>query len=61
MKKQVFALLKSKRAQTAVEYVLTTAMMFMVLVSFYVLYSRLLPQQFELGAKVILTVYDPRE
>lgn len=51
-------IIKSKKGQTAVEYVVTAAGLFTVLISFYILYSNLVPKQFDQGAKVILTVYE---
>lgn len=47
-----------KSGQTAVEYIVVAAGLFSAIVSFYILYSRLVPQQFEQGAKVILTEYE---
>jgi len=49
--------IKNKKGQAATEYILTTAFLFGVLVSFYVAYSNIIPTQFERGAKLILTVY----
>ena len=40
------------------EYVITAAALFGAFASFYALYSNLVPQQFDKGAKVILSVYD---
>jgi len=51
-------LLKGKRGQTAVEYLIVAAGLFVAIISFYVLYSRLVPKQFDQGAKVILMEYD---
>ena len=48
----------SRRGQTAVEYVLTTAFLFSAFLAFYAFYSNLIPKQFDQGAKVILSVYD---
>ena len=48
----------NKRGQTAVEYIVTAAGLFTAIISFYVLYSHLVPQQFEQGAKVILSEYE---
>lgn len=48
----------NKKGQTAVEYIVTAAGLFTAIISFYVLYSRLVPQQFEQGAKVILSEYE---
>lgn len=50
--------LQSKKGQTAVEYIITAAGLFTAIISFYVLYSHLVPQQFEQGAKVILSEYN---
>jgi len=53
--------LKNKKGQTTIEYVVTTLVLLGVLVTFYVLYSRkIVPVQFEQGARVILTVYDAK-
>jgi len=51
-------LLKSKKGQAATEYVLTMVVLFIMLLMFYFSYSRIVPLQFEQGAKIILTVYD---
>ena len=48
----------NKKGQTAVEYMITAAGLFAAIISFYVLYSHLVPQQFEQGAKVILSDYN---
>ena len=48
----------NKKGQTAVEYIITAAGLFTAIISFYVLYSYMVPQQFEEGAKVILKEYD---
>ena len=48
----------NRRGQTALEYVITTAALFGVFLSFYAFYSNLIPQQFTKGAKIILSVYD---
>ncbi len=60
MKKEckAFGLIKSRKGQTAVEYVLTAGFLFGAFLAFYALYSNLVPQQFDQGAKVILAVYD---
>lgn len=50
--------LLNKKGQTAVEYIVTAAGLFTAIISFYVLYSHLVPQQFDQGAKVILSEYD---
>ena len=51
-------LFKNKKGQTAVEYIVVAAGLFTAIISFYVLYSHLVPKQFDQGAKVILTEYD---
>ncbi|MBO7191396.1 MAG: hypothetical protein J6V32_04780 [Elusimicrobiaceae bacterium] len=48
----------NKKGQTAVEYIIVAAGLFSALVSFYVLYSHLVPQQFEQGAQIILKDYN---
>lgn len=61
MKKQCRAVVKSLRSrkgQTAIEYVLTAGFLFGAFLAFYALYSNLVPQQFDQGAKLILTTYD---
>ena len=50
--------LLSRKGQTALEYVITATALFGAFLAFYALYSNLVPQQFEKGAKVILSVYD---
>ena len=47
-----------KKGQTAIEYVITAGALFGAFLAFYALYSNLVPQQFDKGAKVILSVYD---
>lgn len=47
-----------RKGQTAVEYVIIAGALFGAFLSFYALYSNLVPQQFDKGAKVILSVYD---
>ena len=56
MKKRIWSL--NKKGQTAVEYIVVAAGLFSAIISFYVLYSHLVPQQFDQGAKVILMEYD---
>lgn len=56
MKKGKWSL--NKKGQTAVEYIVVAAGLFSAIISFYVLYSHLVPQQFDQGAKVILMEYD---
>ena len=51
-------LVKNKKGQTTVEYILTTAALFVAFVLFYQLYSHIIPMQFENGAKIILSVYE---
>lgn len=50
--------LRSRRGQTAIEYVLTAGFLFGAFLAFYALYSNLVPQQFDQGAQLILTTYD---
>ena len=58
-KKQVVKrLLLSRKGQNAVEYVLITAALFSAFLGFYAFYSNLVPQQFDKGARIILSVYD---
>ena len=58
MKQRATEILLNKKGQTAAEYVITAAGIFLAIMAFYVAYSRLVPQQFETGAKYILTVYE---
>ena len=58
MKERKGKVLLNKKGQTAVEYIVTAVGLFAAFLSFYVLYSHLVPQQFDQGAKVILTEYD---
>jgi len=48
---------KNKKGQGAVEYIIVAAGLMGAFLSFYVLYSHLVPQQFDQGAKIILTDY----
>ena len=58
-KKQVIKrLLRSRKGQNAVEYVLITAVLFGFFMGFYAFYSNLVPRQFDQGARIILSVYD---
>ena len=57
MLKEVKRLL-NKKGQTAVEYIILTAGLFSALITFYVLYSHFVPQQFEEGAQIILKDYN---
>lgn len=50
-------ILKDKKGQSTVEYVVVAAGLMGAFLSFYVLYSHLVPQQFDQGAKIILTDY----
>ncbi|MBP5403568.1 MAG: hypothetical protein J6Y17_00570 [Elusimicrobiaceae bacterium] len=51
-------ILKNKKGQSAVEYIIVAAGLMGAFLSFYVLYSHLVPQQFDQGARVILTDYN---
>ena len=51
-------IIKDKKGQTAIEYVITAAALFSAFLAFYAFYSHIVPQQFEQGAKVILEVYE---
>lgn len=57
-KRNMQHLLASQKGQTAIEYVITAGALFGAFLAFYALYSNLVPQQFDKGAKVILSVYD---
>jgi hypothetical protein len=50
--------LLNKKGQGTVEYIIVVAGLMGAFLSFYVLYSHLVPQQFEQGAKIILTDYN---
>ena len=50
-------LLSNNKGQSAVEYIVVAAGLVGAFLSFYVLYSHLVPQQFDQGAKLILTDY----
>jgi len=52
------SLVKNKKGQTTVEYIMTTAALFIAFVLFYQLYSHIIPRQFENGARIILSVYE---
>lgn len=58
MLKRGKGLLKNKKGQSAVEYMIVAAGLFTAIISFYVLYSYLVPQQFDQGAQVILKEYE---
>lgn len=49
--------LKNKKGQSAVEYIIVAAGLMGAFLSFYVLYSQLVPQQFDQGAKIVLSDY----
>lgn len=51
-------MVKNKKGQTAIEYILTTAALFVAFILFYKYYTWIVPQQYEQGAKVILSVYE---
>ena len=55
---KVKGLIFGRKGQTALEYVITAGALFGAFLSFYALYSNLVPQQFDKGAKVILSVYE---
>jgi len=48
----------NNKGQTAVEYIVVAAGLFSAIISFYVLYSHFVPQQFDEGARIILKEYD---
>ena len=48
----------NNKGQTAVEYMIIAAGLFSAIISFYVLYSYFVPQQFDEGAQIILKEYD---
>lgn len=50
-------ILTDKKGQSATEYIVVALGLMGAFLSFYVLYSHLVPQQFEQGAKVVLTDY----
>lgn len=54
---KVGKILFNKKGQSAVEYIIVAAGLMGAFLSFYVLYSHLVPQQFDQGARVILTDY----
>ena len=51
-------LLKNNKGQSAVEYIIVAAGLFTALISFYIVYSHLVPKQFDKGAQVILKEYE---
>ena len=50
--------LTNKKGQGAIEYVIVAAGLMGAFISFYILYSHLVPQQFEQGARIVLTDYN---
>ena len=54
---QAKRILTSKKGQSAAEYIIVTAGLVAAFLTFYVLYSHLVPQEFDQGAKLILTDY----
>ena len=50
--------IKNKKGQATVEYIRTTAGLFVAFVVFYKYYTWVVPKQFEQGAKVVLAVYE---
>jgi hypothetical protein len=54
LKKQI----TGQKGQSAIEYVITAGALFGAFLAFYAFYSNLVPQQFDQGAKIILSVYD---
>jgi hypothetical protein len=48
----------NKKGQASVEYILTTAALFVAFVLFYKYYTWIVPKQFEQGAKIVLSVYE---
>lgn len=57
MCKYVKKLLTSRKGQSATEYIVVALGLMGAFLSFYVLYSHLVPEQFEQGAKIVLTDY----
>ncbi|MBP5429651.1 MAG: hypothetical protein J6Y25_02010 [Elusimicrobiaceae bacterium] len=58
--KELGKVLQNKKGQAAVEYILVAAGLMGMFLAFYVTYSHLVPQQFEQGAKIILSDYSPQ-
>lgn len=58
MFKRTRGILKNKKGQTVVEYIVVAAALFSGLISLYVLYSHSVPKQFEQGSRLILSDYD---
>ena len=52
--------LADKKGQSATEYIVVVAGLVGAFLSFYVFYSHLVPQQFDQGAKLILTDYNAK-
>ena len=57
MRTYVKKLLVSRKGQSATEYIVVALGLMGAFLSFYVLYSHLVPEQFEQGAKIVLTDY----
>ena len=57
MRNYVKKLLVSQKGQSATEYIVVALGLMGAFLSFYVLYSHLVPEQFEQGAKIVLTDY----
>jgi len=58
MLKGTRGILRNKKGQTVVEYIVIAMALFGGLISLYVLYSHSVPKQFDQGAKLILSDYD---
>jgi len=56
--KKTMRILQNKKGQSAAEYIITAASIFLAIVAFYIAYSHVVPRQFETGAKLILPVYE---
>ena len=52
--------LADKKGQSTTEYIVVVAGLVGAFLSFYVFYSHLVPQQFDQGAKLILTDYNAK-
>lgn len=50
--------LNNNKGQGTVEYIIVAAGLMGAFLSFYVLYTHLVPQQFDQGARIILTDYN---
>ena len=60
MLKQGKKTLQDKKGQSTTEYIVVGAGLVSAFLSFYVFYSHLVPQQFDQGAKLILTDYNAK-